>query len=646
LERYWVEDCAESSHEAFFEEDGCAVQLWITRVQLLDASNTTTTTMTTTTTSNNNNNNVNNNNNINTRDDNGQKDATAFPNAAAAVLATTAEPTTRTAPPSLSLSEPREGAFVKQQRMTTREVEPPQTSSSKREVTDKKVANEDVVVLGVETSKQPDENDEKSSFIDDTTTRDSTRYSPGDEIDSDDNGKSAPNKDTIDQEISRGENPTSFAIGIQRHVSARGPIQPRPRNNNNNNNKNAPFFQHLPHGDCGDGILNPHPTCVVADKYWAQRKHLFGRYDDGVLLDAEGWYSVTPEAIANHIAQRMVVTNNNNNNDDDGDDGDDDDDDSPAIDSMQAGATLVATDHELAQQHHGQQRKEDEEAKNRDNERRGTGGGMIVLDAFAGVGGNSIAFARRPEVDLVVCVDTNDTRLRMAANNCRIYNISTDKVVFIHGDATIVLAAYQEGEKKKPIQCPQQQQQLPTTSAVEDRNKFEIVHGYKYGGMELLPDRLDAIFLSPPWGGSDYGDVGRRAFDLECIHLVTPQPSLPTATAAQTETLPTTTTTTAVPSDGAAAVHGGTGVAISSSINGKDLLALAAKAVDIKTRNVAYFLPRNTNGKSVAHSASTVPGIRLLEMEQNYLNYKLKTITLYASSSKIKSKAKQQFSSK
>uniref|UniRef100_K3X203 Trimethylguanosine synthase n=1 Tax=Globisporangium ultimum (strain ATCC 200006 / CBS 805.95 / DAOM BR144) TaxID=431595 RepID=K3X203_GLOUD len=40
-------------------------------------------------------------------------------------------------------------------------------------------------------------------------------------------------------------------------------------------------------------------------KFWKQRKHLFYRYDDGILLDHESWYSVTPQAIAEHIARRL-----------------------------------------------------------------------------------------------------------------------------------------------------------------------------------------------------------------------------------------------------------------------------------------------------------------------------------------------------
>ena len=66
-------------------------------------------------------------------------------------------------------------------------------------------------------------------------------------------------------------------------------------------------MRNLPNGDCGDGILNPFPKCDVADKYWAQRKRLFSKYDDGVQMDKESWYSVTPEAIASHIAKRIRV---------------------------------------------------------------------------------------------------------------------------------------------------------------------------------------------------------------------------------------------------------------------------------------------------------------------------------------------------
>ncbi|XP_076545488.1 trimethylguanosine synthase 1 [Osmia lignaria lignaria] len=39
-------------------------------------------------------------------------------------------------------------------------------------------------------------------------------------------------------------------------------------------------------------------------KYWLKRYRLFSKFDQGVKLDRESWFSVTPEKIAEHIAQR------------------------------------------------------------------------------------------------------------------------------------------------------------------------------------------------------------------------------------------------------------------------------------------------------------------------------------------------------
>ncbi|XP_065828104.1 uncharacterized protein [Oscarella lobularis] len=39
-------------------------------------------------------------------------------------------------------------------------------------------------------------------------------------------------------------------------------------------------------------------------KYWSQRYRLFSLYDKGICMDREGWFSVTPEVIAKHIAER------------------------------------------------------------------------------------------------------------------------------------------------------------------------------------------------------------------------------------------------------------------------------------------------------------------------------------------------------
>lgn len=41
---------------------------------------------------------------------------------------------------------------------------------------------------------------------------------------------------------------------------------------------------------------------INIDKYWLQRYFLFSKFDKGIEMDEEGWFSVTPEAIAEHHA--------------------------------------------------------------------------------------------------------------------------------------------------------------------------------------------------------------------------------------------------------------------------------------------------------------------------------------------------------
>jgi len=218
---------------------------------------------------------------------------------------------------------------------------------------------------------------------------------------------------------------------------------------------------------------------------------------------------------------------------------------------------------------------------------------MVVLDAFAGVGGNAVAFALRPEVSLVVCVDTNDERLRLAANNCRVYNIPPEKVVFVHANACDVLNLYRNGA----IRIADNSNDTAATAAaagggggIAIEKTRCVSNGYPYGGMELLPANLDAIFLSPPWGGIGYEKVGRRNFELKCIDL----------------------------NDG--------------TVDGYELLRLAANALPKGRRtgmNLAYFLPRNINGISVARDASKAGFEGCVELEQNVHNDKLKTVTAY-----------------
>lgn len=44
----------------------------------------------------------------------------------------------------------------------------------------------------------------------------------------------------------------------------------------------------------------------LVTKYWFQRYDLFSKYDVGIKLDEEGWFSVTPEEIAASQARRFA----------------------------------------------------------------------------------------------------------------------------------------------------------------------------------------------------------------------------------------------------------------------------------------------------------------------------------------------------
>ncbi|XP_020167823.1 uncharacterized protein [Aegilops tauschii subsp. strangulata] len=137
---------------------------------------------------------------------------------------------------------------------------------------------------------------------------------------------------------------------------------------------------------------------AVAGKYWAHRHSLFSLYDRGVRMDAEGWYSATPEAIAAAQAARAAPAG-------------------------------------------------------------------LVLDAFAGVGGNSIQFAARG--CYVVAVEIDPRKVELARHNARIYGVE-DMIEFVVGDF-FLLAPYL---------------------------------------------KADLVFLSPPWGGPSYNQTPVYTLDM------------------------------------------------------------------------------------------------------------------------------------
>ena len=369
--------------------------------------------------------------------------------------------------------------------------------------------------------------------------------------------------------IAKGGEEKKLFIPVKRHESSKGSTKwAQERKKNGGGDKDQYNFVHLPNGDNGDGITNPYPTSVVPDKFWAQRKRLFSRYDEGITIgDCEMWYSVTPEAIANHIAGRIIddiVSQRNMYN-------------------QQADATESKSANDAI---HNKNLGEDEKVE--PNESRCK---IVVLDLFCGVGGNSIALSRlnqKQELNCevtVVAVDNCLSRLQMAANNAAIYEIEPNNIRFIHADAVEVLHQFEHGNRKRCNTIPRDDQQLN-------------VSGYQIGGLGSLPEGVDAIFLSPPWGGMSYDMTGKAGYNpavsISIEHKVADDSQITT--------------------------------------NGGEILAFAAKAVLEKngtSGSISYFLPRNTDGVSLGQSAVASGLEGCFEMEQNVVNGKVKTVTAY-----------------
>ncbi|KAL8884470.1 MAG: hypothetical protein Q9215_007493, partial [Flavoplaca cf. flavocitrina] len=134
--------------------------------------------------------------------------------------------------------------------------------------------------------------------------------------------------------------------------------------------------------------------------YYHQRYSLFSRYDDGILMTDTAWYGVTPEPVANKVAQHVAE-----------------------------GAPASKT---------------------------------VLIDCFAGVGGNTIAFARSGRWKRIYAIEKDEDAILCGKHNARLYGVDS-LISWFHGDC------------------------------------FDIIKN------ELKPlDQYSVVFASPPWGGPGY----------------------------------------------------------------------------------------------------------------------------------------------
>ncbi|XP_022975956.1 uncharacterized protein LOC111476503 isoform X2 [Cucurbita maxima] len=102
--------------------------------------------------------------------------------------------------------------------------------------------------------------------------------------------------DHMDGDMHFGNEPTICTLGTEQNLSGRDRKKKmkRTRRRGQLSDRNEEFHSLA--------ITEEYPTSIT--KYWCQRYQLFSRFDDGVKMDKEGWFSVTPESIARHHASR------------------------------------------------------------------------------------------------------------------------------------------------------------------------------------------------------------------------------------------------------------------------------------------------------------------------------------------------------
>lgn len=204
-------------------------------------------------------------------------------------------------------------------------------------------------------------------------------------------------------------------------------------------------------------------------KFHRQRYDLFHQFDEGIQIDEEGWWSVTPELIAAHTA--LALQGNH-------------------CASGVPDAIEPATDV--------------------DRECRPITPGL-VWDAFAGVGGNAIQFALRG-AQHVIATDTSRERLLAASHNAEIYGVR-QYIDYIQADA-LTLTRFWRGAYA--TSDGRLEDILLEKSTADDAAAGGTLTAGASDRQQLAPSHpppmFRAVFLSPPWGGPAY--TRQSAYDL------------------------------------------------------------------------------------------------------------------------------------
>ncbi|UKZ77459.1 hypothetical protein TrVFT333_005180 [Trichoderma virens FT-333] len=132
--------------------------------------------------------------------------------------------------------------------------------------------------------------------------------------------------------------------------------------------------ERLPLTDQCHHYTGKHEVPWDIQKYFSQRYSIFSYYDDGVHMTDDAWFGVTPEPVANQIA------------------------------------------YELSEDHYDPKK-------------------TILIDAFSGAGGNTIAFALSERWSRIIAIERDPATLACAQHNAELYGVNPSAVTWILGDS-------------------------------------------------------------------------------------------------------------------------------------------------------------------------------------------------------------------
>ena len=185
----------------------------------------------------------------------------------------------------------------------------------------------------------------------------------------------------------------------------------------------------------------------------------------------------------------------------------------------------------------------------------------------------------------VIALDTSPTRLALARHNAQIYGVA-DRIEFILSDYLSFTKSYLS---------------LPSSSKPQSENSHQA-------------RKIDVVFLSPPWGGPSY----LAGFDDDISGL-------------------THSSSQMAPSPPSSSGHPTYSLSSILPIHGAQLFGLTRRI----TRNIAFYLPRNTrldevsallseeNTQEEHQNGEATATAEQIEVEEEWMGTKLKALTCY-----------------